>query len=194
MGRRNLLRVALAANLVALLGMSSIALAQDGWAAKENMAASRESTAAAMVRDKIYVLGGTSPLGCLALVKEYNPITDTWVLKKDMPTPRQGLTACVANGRLYAIGGIDDPEGGKAGNQFLPDIEEYDPAGDKWTRLEPMPTGRHSIVSGSVDGKIYVFGGWNNKALKTVAVFDTGFHAVEGQGKLATTWGILRAE
>ena len=57
-----------------------------------------------------------------------------------------------------------------------------------------MPDKRAVHASVAVNGKIYVFSGWNNKALKTVAVFDTGFHAVEGQGKLATTWGILRAE
>ena len=159
MGKRNLLWLAVAANLAALLGNVSVALAQGAWAPKDDMMAQREALVASMVHDKIYVMGGTSPLGRLATVEQYSPVTDTWVPKKDMPTARQGLAACVVNGLIYAIGGIGDPEGGKAGDQFLQTIEVYDPATDKWDGLEPMPTGRHSIVSGSAQGKAYVMGG-----------------------------------
>jgi hypothetical protein len=45
----------------------------------------------------------------------------------------------------------------------LPNIfnqnEAYDPITDSWQTLPPMPTARHGLVAGLVDGKMSLIGG-----------------------------------
>jgi N-acetylneuraminic acid mutarotase len=38
-------------------------------------------------------------------------------------------------------------------------MEKYDPATDKWTKVDEMPTSRYAIATEVVNGKVYVFGG-----------------------------------
>ncbi|HIC68020.1 MAG TPA: hypothetical protein EYO90_00660, partial [Candidatus Latescibacteria bacterium] len=39
------------------------------------------------------------------------------------------------------------------------DNEIYDPVADSWTQAPPMPTARHGLAAGAVDGKFYLIGG-----------------------------------
>ena len=73
-----------------------------------------------------------------------------------MPTTaREHLTSSVVNGKLYVIGGRSN------GMSFNVDANEvYDPASNKWTTLEPMPSKRGGLTSAAaVNSSIYVFGG-----------------------------------
>ena len=86
---------------------------------------------------------------------------DTWTKKADMPTPRYGLSASAVNGKIYVFGGARI-EAGLAGADagVLATVEEYDPATDKWTKKADMPTARARLATCTIDGKIYVIGGW----------------------------------
>jgi hypothetical protein len=67
---------------------------------------------------------------------------------------------------------------------------------DTWTKKADMPTPRTSLSTNVVNGRIYAIGGeiWVDKfsTVGTVEEYDTGFE-VEVKGKLATTWGKIRA-
>ena len=39
------------------------------------------------------------------------------------------------------------------------DNEAYDLGADSWTQAPPMPTARHGLAAGLVDGKFYLIGG-----------------------------------
>jgi hypothetical protein len=86
---------------------------------------------------------------------------DTWTKKADMPTPRYGLSASAVNGKIYVFGGARI-EAGLAGADagVLATVEEYDPATGKWTKKADMPTARARLATCTIDGKIYVIGGW----------------------------------
>ena len=59
------------------------------------------------------------------------------------------------NDRLYAAGGI-------AQLGATPAFQVYDPAGDSWRSLAPMPEPRHHFGMAALDGRIYVSGGYRD--------------------------------
>jgi Kelch motif. len=81
------------------------------------MPTARAWLAAAVVNDKIYVIGGHDHTGYLSTNEAYNPSTDSWTTKTPMPTARAWLAAAVVNDKIYAIGG----------NIYLSTNEEYTP-------------------------------------------------------------------
>jgi N-acetylneuraminic acid mutarotase len=62
----------------------------------------------------------------------------------------------VLNGRLYMIGGLQ--------GSFAPlgRVYEYDAASNHWARKHDMPRALHHVMPVSLNGKIYVFGGFAN--------------------------------
>jgi RNA polymerase sigma factor (sigma-70 family) len=85
--------------------------ATDGWEQKADMPTPRAGAAAAVVNEKVYIIGGHRPFTPLTLspgiptVEVYDPATDTWEKRMDMPTARTVLSTGVVKGRIYAIGG-----------------------------------------------------------------------------------------
>jgi hypothetical protein len=73
-----------------------------------------------------------------------------WVEAARMPNPAQSEHAAVAHeGKIYAMGGYGDNRA----------FKRYDPAGDSWSTLPPLPGGRHHLSAFAVPGAIYVVGG-----------------------------------
>jgi N-acetylneuraminic acid mutarotase len=151
---------------------------KDTWEKKANMPTARNWFATSVVNDKIYAIGGGGGSG-MSIVEEYDPATDTWTRKADMPTRRWGLSTGVANGRIYAIGGAINlqPE------TLLSAVEEYDPVTDTWTQKADMPEPRAWIANHSptVNGKIYVVGGWPEH-------LGTGLAMLEEYNPVTDTW------
>ncbi|OZB13986.1 MAG: galactose oxidase, partial [Hyphomonas sp. 34-62-18] len=58
-------------------------------------------------------------------------------------------------GKLYAFGGEYFDNGGGV----YPEAWMYDPAGDAWQPIAPMPHPRHGLGAVTLDGTIYVIGG-----------------------------------
>jgi N-acetylneuraminic acid mutarotase len=91
---------------------------------------------------------------CLSFLLAQGP----WTPKADMQTARPALSASVVNGKFYVMGGIVNgtPWSGPAS----PELEIYDPTTDNWdTTKANMPSGRNSLASVVVNGKIYALGG-----------------------------------
>lgn len=109
---------------------------------------------------KLYVFGGLGPgWKPKGLVYEYDPGRDTWTKKKNMPLLSHHLALAEIRGHIYVIGGFKLPDAGPAGWQPIDNVWAYDPAGDSWKALAPLPTRRGSANAVVVDGKIYVIGG-----------------------------------
>lgn len=93
--------------------------------------------------EKIYVIGGSSASGALALVEVYDPATNTWDVAAPMPIPKRQAAAVALGGYIHVLGGDD--------RHF-----RYSLASDRWEELARMPettTGRPAL--GLVDGRIY---------------------------------------
>ncbi|WP_342436692.1 kelch repeat-containing protein [Paenibacillus sp. FSL L8-0436] len=119
------------------------------WATKAPMLTPRMFTGAAVINNKIYIVGGDS-----SILEEYDPSTNTWSRKADMPTPRLAPSVIAVNGVLYAIGG-DSPNH----TTRLANVEVYDPKTNTWSKKTEMPTGAAGTQIATLYGKIYVMGG-----------------------------------
>ena len=133
------------------------------------------ATSAAVVGDKIYVIGGWdrgAQKEVYGTVFEYDPKEDTFDQKRDMPTPRGGLGVAVLQGKIYAIGGWNLEE-------VLNVVEVYDPATDTWEAKKPMPVQKALFGITTLSGRIFAIGGLstfsdgsNDEVLKRVDVYN----------------------
>ena len=171
--------------------------ATDRWTKRTDMPTPRWGLSTSVVNGKIYAIGGWRAGGfSTTTVEEYDPTTDTWTNKADMPTARAYLSTSAANGKIYAIGGALNP------NVSVSTVEVYEPATDTWTKKADMLTARMCLSTSIVNGYIYAVGGSPNlpalafpfPTLSIVERYDTGFRAVDTEGKLPTTWGRMKAE
>lgn len=140
----------------------------DTWETKEsnpsNGITPRWGSAVCILNEKIYSIGGINApnypdsgqsFQSLAIVEEYDPLTNNWKQKSLMPTARWCLTAVSLNNKIYAIGGGDTfyPK------EILKTVEVYDPLTDSWSVKSPIPKGQIAAASCVVDNIIYVLGG-----------------------------------
>lgn len=58
----------------------------------------------------------------------YDPKTDQWTLIAPISSPRDAVGVCLLGDRLYAVGGYD-------GQQYIKDVESYDPISNEWTKV-----------------------------------------------------------
>ena len=85
----------------------------------------------------------------------------TWTAKEPAPVFRFGAAAVSMGGNIYEIGGGTYDIGGKTLEQYASTLlQEYDPAADTWRDLAPMPKGLSHIGATSLNGKLYVAGGF----------------------------------
>ncbi|TPW11067.1 MAG: fibronectin type III domain-containing protein, partial [Halothiobacillaceae bacterium] len=73
------------------------------------------------------------------------PTSEGW---SSLSSPALHGAAVVVGGKIYAVGG------GSA-----PNLEEYDPAPNRWQTRTNMLTGRVSLSAAAIGGKVYAFGG-----------------------------------
>lgn len=139
-------------------------LASGRWERIPDAPSARNSAAAAVIDDKIYVVGGRQMLKQadgrqrpvnVATLEVYDPATRRWETRAAMPQAQGGLAAAAFGGRLYVFGG----------EQFVPtskvfaDAWVYDPKADRWSALPPMPTPRHGHGAAVVGKRIFLMGG-----------------------------------
>jgi N-acetylneuraminic acid mutarotase len=175
--------------------------AADSWKPLAPMPTKRGSPVAAVVGDRIYVIGGaTLPPGSkepavhparphisVGAVEEYDPAANTWRARTSMPTPRNHATVGVVNGKIYVIGGRVGGAFITSGSSNVDVVEEYDPAADAWgPPRAKMPSARSAMASGVYEGRIYVTGGEGQDAQRMYT-----FRALEAYDPAANTWSIL---
>jgi N-acetylneuraminic acid mutarotase len=161
--------------------------AADSWKALAPMPTRRGSPVAAVVDNKIYVIGGAvpgpketavhpaRPHTSVGTVEEYDPATNTWRERAAMPTPRNHATAGAVNGKIYVVGGRVGAAFISGGSSNIGVIEAYDPAADLWSQgLARMPTARSAGAGGAWGGRIYITGGeyQDQRMMATLRAFE----------------------
>jgi N-acetylneuraminic acid mutarotase len=109
--------------------------------------------AAAVLDDKIYVVGGQgSKVKKDNIMEVYDIQYNKWTKGTSLPEPLDHLGMASYDGKLYVVGGAH-----KYGysNKLL----IYDPSTDKWTEGRSMPAARTALTANFIDGKLYVIGG-----------------------------------
>jgi serine/threonine protein kinase/N-acetylneuraminic acid mutarotase len=143
------------------------ALKGEAWQELPRLNHPRAAAAAAVVGDKIVVVGGQAKG---KLVPETEVFDGTrWTDVAPIPTPREHLAAASDGRYLYAVGGRN-----LSADKNSPALERYDPASDSWTKLEDMPTAAGSVGAAYLAGLVIAVGGERSTSVSdAVQAYDT---------------------
>jgi N-acetylneuraminic acid mutarotase len=94
----------------------------------------------------------------------------SWSLKAPLPKQRSNFKAATVNGVIYAIGGYVSAE---TGLQVRARVDAYDAASNTWTQKRSLPEALIPTGATSINGRIYVAGGWtNDRRSRRLYVYD----------------------
>ncbi|XP_064484982.1 uncharacterized protein LOC135397356 isoform X2 [Ornithodoros turicata] len=116
-------------------------------------------------KDQLWVAGGIVEIGrrtcSTAYVEVFDPATQRWAFAVNfLPSPRSCLSLVDCDGTLYAIGGLLSHRSGKRRSfTTLEDVLVFVNERNTWAEKASMPAPRHSMVSTTHDGLIFVMGG-----------------------------------
>jgi N-acetylneuraminic acid mutarotase len=168
------------------------------WKNRADMPTKRGRINVAVVDGKIYVIGGhillQQGLGLLVdrfskRIEEYNPKINRWRKLPDMPMFKYAFSTVVVDHEIYTIGGYDMDNSLKR----LDIVEVYNPKFNRWRPSVPMLMPKLTVAA-VANGTIYLLGGRgeSGRFSPVVEAYDTGFRAVDAEGKLSTRWGELK--
>ena len=128
------------------------ALRGNNWVALPALKHSRAAPGAAVVGDKIVVVGGQNNKQVVPQTEVYDGTS--WSDEPDLPTPREHLAAVSDGTYFYAVGGrfLSADKNSAA-------FDRFDPQSNTWTTLVDMPTPRGSYGAAYIDGRIVAVGG-----------------------------------
>jgi non-specific serine/threonine protein kinase len=128
------------------------ALREGSWDELPSLNHPRAAAAAAVVGDKIVVVGGQADGKLVPQTEVFDG--ERWTDVSEIPTPREHLAAASDGRYLYAVGGraLSAGENSRA-------LERYDPAEDSWTELEQMPQATGSAGAAYAGGRLVAIGG-----------------------------------
>ena len=116
------------------------------------MPTARGGATAQAIGDKIYVVGGMDADGAsLATVEVYDPPTNTWARRPSMATRRDNPGSAVLDGKLYVFGGRTRNADGSDARRHAGHSRDVRPGDRTWTPRAPMPTGRRTMVVGTLE-------------------------------------------
>jgi N-acetylneuraminic acid mutarotase len=128
------------------------ALRDGRWAQLPSLRRPRAAGAAAVVGDRIVIVGGQADGRLVDTTEVFDG--KQWTDGADIPTPREHLAAVSDGNYLYAVGGRAlSPDKNSAA------LERYDPARDRWQRLPDMQTERGGLGAAIVGGQLFAVGG-----------------------------------
>ncbi|KAK7097848.1 kelch-like protein 5 isoform X2 [Littorina saxatilis] len=111
------------------------------WTHCTPMAKRRGGVGVATCNGFLYAVGGheapaTNPT-CSRYdsAERYDPKTDQWTNISPISSPRDAVGLCPLGDKLFAVGGYD-------GQQYLNDVECYDPISNEWVKVSSLCTGR----------------------------------------------------
>jgi len=111
-----------------------------------------------VIDGKIYASGSGGT------VERYSILTNTWESISPMSSVRYTVAFTVLNQKLYAIGGV-------LNGVSLASVEIFDPTSETWSVGVELPAGVNRCEAITVNGKVYVVGGWDPNSQNTNKVY-----------------------
>lgn len=111
-------------------------------------------------RQYLYAMGGETNDGVSSDVIRFDLQTNTWVRLSSKPTAVTDVQSIVVGDRLYV------PGGRLASGAISDRMEAYEPRRDRWITLASLPGPRSGYALAVVEGKIYLFGGWDGRSYR----------------------------
>lgn len=144
-----------------------LAQPQPRWTKRAPLPDQRMSFALASYDRALYVIGGTRGGSISGALARYNLGDNTWTTLGDKPTPVAAACAVAIGGRLYVAGGE------RADGTPVATFEMYDTRTQRWEKLPDLQAARSRYACATVEGKLYVLGGWDGKNYNSdVFAFD----------------------
>jgi N-acetylneuraminic acid mutarotase len=91
------------------------------------------------------------------------PGASEWVKGKPIPSVRMSCAAVVLNGRLHVLGGRVQTGDKQSSYTNSTAHESYEPVTDSWKKHAPLPKPVAGIAATAMDGKLFLFGGEDDK-------------------------------
>jgi N-acetylneuraminic acid mutarotase len=136
------------------------------WVELPTLQHARAAAAAAVVGDKLVVVGGQDNKKIVPQTEVFDG--KAWTQAADLPTPREHLAAVSDGHYVYTVGGRF-----LSADENSPAFERFDPESGKWENLPGLPTPRGSYGAAFIDGRIVVVGGEEpTRVLATVEMYD----------------------
>jgi non-specific serine/threonine protein kinase len=141
-------------------------MTEDHWKELPPLRRPRAAGAAAVVGDRIVVVGGQAGDKLVTATEVFDG--KRWRDGAPIPTPREHLAAASDGSAVYAVGGRV-----LTADRNSDALERYDPDTDTWTRLPALPTPAGSLGAAIVGHTLVAIGGeTSTKVLGAVQAFD----------------------
>ena len=128
------------------------ALRDGGWVELPSLRHARLAAAAAVVGDKLVVVGGQNANQLVSQTEVFDG--SSWKDAANLPTPREHLSAVSDGSYVYTIGGRF-----LSADRASAALERFDPKSGTWIKQLSMPTSDESFGAAFLDGRIVVVGG-----------------------------------
>jgi hypothetical protein len=153
-------------DLTAVTSSKVFALRDGKWIQLPELDHPRAAGAAAVVGDRIVVVGGQADG---ELVRETEVFDgEGWSEGAEIPTPREHLAAASDGRFVYAVGGR-----ALSADKNSAALERFDPVADEWAKLPSMPDATGSLGAAIVGRNLVAVGGEDpTSVLETVQAFD----------------------
>jgi len=146
----------------------------DSWSQMEPMTIARWSHMAAIVGQKLYVMGGIKGKGStrrtLDSVEILDLETGTWTAGESLPGAVHSSAVAVSDGKIFVLGGRKGTGTSGSGSER---VFVFDPAEGSWSVVQPMAKARTGARAAVFQGRIYVVGGaFSDDALSSIEIYD----------------------
>lgn len=144
---------------------------RDRWSTLPSMPTARGSMHAAVIDDRLVVVGGEGPRSELAVVEAYDIVSRTWTTFPPLDVARHGAEVIASGGRLYAIGGAE----GIGHTRSSRVVEVLDPPARQrqptsWEPGTSAPAPRQQAAVARVNGVLWMVGGLDGGNAPTARV------------------------
>ncbi|MCB1985216.1 MAG: galactose oxidase [Burkholderiales bacterium] len=124
--------------------------------------------------------------------------TGTWTQGAPALANRTEIAAAALDGKIFVVGGFSKPSLSNVLDFAISrDVEVYDPIVDSWSTTTPLPEGRHHAGIATLDGFLYIIGGFAKSgfsvwhAVNTVYQFNPATQTWRERTPMLTARGAL---
>lgn len=127
------------------------------WSFQRSLPTARAGSAAVSYGGYVYIIAGENKNGVSNSTMRFDPLAQSWETLTEKSIATTDVQAALIHSKIYVPGGqaID----GTVTRQ----VEVYDPIEDTWTTVKPLPKPRSAYGLASLDGRLYLFGGWDGR-------------------------------
>lgn len=131
------------------------------WETGQKMPSARNELAAALLDNKIYVIGGEDIAAGGSqkdTLEVYDIIDGKWLESNiaQMPASLDHTAAATYDGKIYVVGGFFERKT-PTDKLFI-----YDPKKNEWQEGRPLPSPRGALTADFINGTLYAIGGLNS--------------------------------